>query len=113
MVKPLTRAIWEAQIQEWIWGPRQAEDHVRIYNMVGAAEARLAADDPTLSALRYYRDLAEDALIEGGPGCLPIWGGPTVYDPLRDTTPEEREEKARSLHACFQAIFHNNHLAQE
>jgi hypothetical protein len=91
MVSTLARALWDAVIQDWIWGPRRPEDHRRIYNMVGAAEALLPAGDPTLGALRHYKDLAEDAIIDGGPGCLPIWGGPTVFDLMRDTTPEERQ----------------------
>jgi hypothetical protein len=105
MVSTLIRALWDAQIQEWIWGPRCPEDHVRIYNLVGRAESVLLEGDPTLSALRFYQDLAEEAIIAGGPGCLPIWGGPTVFDPKRDTTPGERQETAKRFRQ-------NLHLSQ-
>jgi hypothetical protein len=106
MVSTFTRALWGAQIQEWIWGPRRPVDHARAYNLAGQAEASLPEGDPTLEVLRYYRDLAAEALVTGGPGCLPIWGGPTVYDKMRDTTPEERQETARRLRQSIQ--FYGN-----
>jgi len=109
MVTSLTRALWNAQIQEWIWGPRNHEDHARIYNLVGRAEAVLPEGDPTLSALRFYRDLAEEAIIAGGPGCLPIWGGPTVFDPERDITLKERQETANRLREHFQSAPNATH----
>jgi len=106
MVSTFTRALWATQIQDWIWGPRLPENHARVYNLVGAAEAVLPEGDPTLAALRWYRDLAEDALIEGGPGILPIWGGPVVFDPARDCTPQEREGRALRFRQTLQSTRH-------
>jgi len=88
------RALWQAEINRWIQGPRRDSDHIRIYNLVAAAEDILAPGDPTLEALWHYRDCAVAALEDGGIGWVPMFGGPVVYDPARDVTSAEWNERA-------------------
>jgi hypothetical protein len=94
MVSTLTRALLDAEISAWIWGTREQADHIRILNLLWRSMPNFPDGDPTLAALRFYADLAEEAICEGHSGYLPIWGGPTVFDRARDTTPEEREGRA-------------------
>ena len=109
MVSTLTRALWDAEILAWIWGPREQEDHVRIFNMLWKAEAVLPDGDPALAALHFYRDLAEEAIVDNHAGCLPIWGGPVVFDRVRDTSLKERQENARRLRHSLQFYLTQPH----
>jgi len=54
----------------------------------------LIEGNPTLEALRYYRDCAVSSLEDGGIGWVPMFGGPVVYDPARDVSPAEWIERA-------------------
>ena len=105
MVSTLTRALLAAEVDSWIWGPREQEDHIRILNLLWRSMANFPDGDPTLAALRFYADLAEEAIIDNHAGYLPIWGGPVVFDKLRDTTAKERQEKARRLCERFQSAL--------
>ena len=105
MVSTLLRALLDAEIEAWIWGPREQEDHIRMVSLLWRSMPNFPDGDPTLAAIRWYADLAEEAIFEGHPGYLPIWGGPEVLNKLRDATPEERQQKARRLRERFHSAL--------
>jgi hypothetical protein len=113
MVSTLIPALLDAEIEAWIWGPREQEDHIRILNLIRRSMANFPDGDPTLSAIRWYADLAEEAICEGHSGCLPIWGGPTVFDRERDTTPAELEDMANRLRDRLRSILANQSPTKE
>ena len=101
MVTTFARALWQAQINSWIWGPRLEADHIRVYNLAVSAEHLLAEGDPTLDALRRYREFAISALEDGGPGWVPMVGGPVVFDPARDLSTAERTAIGAQFRDCL------------